>query len=294
MGIVMSYGAAVRGRPEFVRRGPFGASSPVLLHDEPPATPPDLTQPRLQPSLLAALVAADTPSQRQRTVKTLLQSLGFEWLGYGRFIRAGERVTPLSFCTTYADPRWVQHYFNESFHLVDPRLQLAPESSLPCVWTIEQLEAHEAPASLRALQQRFFTELRDTGIRSGVMLALPGLPGHERHVISLLSCRPGSEWITDTVLGQVLTLALCLHEFYSRYTQPPQAESGRGTSALTPLQCEILARVARGMPDKLIASQLDLSLHNVDYHMRQLRKRFGVRNRVQLMQAALGPMPHVA
>jgi len=293
MGIVMSYGAAVRGRSEYAQRGPLGASS-VLLHEEPPVAAPDLTQPRLQPSLLAALVAAETPSLRQRTVKTLLQTLGFDWLGYGRFIQAGDRVTPLSFCTTYADPKWVQHYFNESYHLVDPRLQLAPESSLPCVWTIEQLEAYEAPASLQALQQRFFSELRATGTRSGVMLGVPGLPGHERHFISLLSSTPGSHWITDAVLGQVLTLALCLHEFYSRYTQPPQAEGGRGASALTPLQCEILARVARGMPDKLIASQLDLSLHNVDYHMRQLRKRFGARNRVQLMQAALGPMPHVA
>jgi DNA-binding CsgD family transcriptional regulator len=41
------------------------------------------------------------------------------------------------------------------------------------------------------------------------------------------------------------------------------------------------------MPDKLIASQLNLTLHNVDYHLRRLRKRFGVHNRVQLTQAAM-------
>jgi DNA-binding CsgD family transcriptional regulator len=45
--------------------------------------------------------------------------------------------------------------------------------------------------------------------------------------------------------------------------------------------------VARGMGDKEISAALQMSQHNVDYHLRQLRKRFGVRNRMQLVQAAL-------
>jgi DNA-binding CsgD family transcriptional regulator len=41
------------------------------------------------------------------------------------------------------------------------------------------------------------------------------------------------------------------------------------------------------MRDKEIASQLDIPVHNVDYHLRRLRGVFGVRNRVQLIEAAL-------
>ncbi|MDR7267942.1 DNA-binding CsgD family transcriptional regulator [Pelomonas saccharophila] len=293
--MLTSLGAAFR-REDYLQPPGANGGAPVLLHEEPPGLEGHLPQPRLQPALLVALMAAETPELRQRTVKALLQSLGFEWLGYGCFSQAGERPVPRSFCTTYADPAWTERYFAESYHLVDPRLPRVPESGLPTLWTLEELEAEAGtPSYLQGLRQRFFDDLRATGARSGVMMGLPSLPGRDRHIVSLISKRPCCDWMSDAVLGQVLTLALCLHEFYSRYTLAPQADGPRhATGTLTPLQSEILARLARGLPDKLIAAQLDLSLHNVDYHMRQLRKRFGVRNRLQLMQAALGPAPHVA
>lgn len=295
MGMLTSLGAAFR-RDDYAVPPGAGGAAPVLLHDEPPGVERDLTQPRLQPALLVELMAAETPALRQRSVKAMLQSLGFEWLGYGCFSQARDRPVPRSFCTTYADPAWTEHYFTQSYHLVDPRLQRVPESGLPAMWTLEELEAEaETPSYLQGLRQRFFDDLRATGAGSGVMMGLPSMPGRDRHIVSLISKRSGRDWMTDAVLGQVLTLALCLHEFYSRYTLAPQADGLSGAAgALTPLQSEILAGLARGLPDKLIAAQLDLSLHNVDYHMRQLRKRFGVRNRLQLMQAALGPTPHVA
>jgi DNA-binding CsgD family transcriptional regulator len=294
MGMLTSLGTAFRREDYLLPPGVDGAA-PVLLHDEPARVEQHhLDQPRLQPALLVELMTAETPALRQRLVKTLLQSLGFEWLGYGCFSQARDRPVPRSFCTTYADPAWTERYFAASYHQVDPRLQRVPESGLPALWTLDELEADaETPSYLLGLRQRFFDDLRATGAGSGVMMGLPGLPGRDRHIVSLISKRAGRDWMTDAVLGQVLTLALCLHEFYSRCTLAPQA-GGQAAGTLTPLQCEILARLARGLPDKLIAAQLDLSLHNVDYHMRQLRKRFGVRNRLQLMQAALGPTPQVA
>lgn len=293
MGVVMSRGAALCAGGELLALD-ASRGVPVLLHDEPPVVEPDPTRSRLQPALLARLLTADTPALRQSAVKTLLKLLGFEWLGYGRFSRSGDRPVPLSFCTTYAHPGWAARYFAESYHRVDPRLRCIPESGLPVLWTLDELEgeAQGLASHLQGLRARFFDELRATGTRSGVMMALPGLPGRDRHVVSLLSRRPGNDWMSDAVLGQVLTLALCLHEFYSRYAPAPPSEGRGGAAALTPLQCEILAGLARGLPDKLIAAQLDLSLHNVDYHMRQLRKRFGVRNRLQLAQAAQGLAPH--
>ena len=297
METMTSWGAALCRADYPVPMAASGAA-PVLLHDEPPDLERSLAQPRPLPALLVELMAAETPALRQRTVKALLQSLGFEWLGYGCFSQASDKPVPRSFCTTYADPAWVERYFAEAYHRVDPRLKRVPESSLPAMWTMNELEAEgggDTPSYLQGLRQRFFNDLRATGAGSGVMMALPGLPGRDRHIVSLISKRAGREWMTDAVLGQVLTLALCLHEFYSRYTLAPQADTSRSAAGgLTPLQCDILARLARGLPDKLIAAQLDLSLHNVDYHMRQLRKRFGVRNRLQLMQAALGPAPHAA
>jgi DNA-binding CsgD family transcriptional regulator len=48
------------------------------------------------------------------------------------------------------------------------------------------------------------------------------------------------------------------------------------------VQQEILRAVERGLSDKEIAARLGISTYAVDYHMRQLRRQFGARNRVQL------------
>ncbi len=52
------------------------------------------------------------------------------------------------------------------------------------------------------------------------------------------------------------------------------------------MQRDILACLAQGLSDKEIARRMDMSIFNVDYHMRRLRSHFGVRNRVQLAAAA--------
>ncbi|MED5622314.1 LuxR family transcriptional regulator [Ideonella sp. BN130291] len=260
----------------------------VLLHGEPIVLPgADSAGAGNRPSLLSRLLAAPSAEERQHEMRAALHGLGFDWLGYGRLVRIGPRVVPVSFCLTYAEATWARQYFGERYHSVDPRLQDALESSLPTVWTLEELAQRDAPEAEWPLLRRFLDGLRRSGARSGVMLALPGTPVHQRHFISLLSRTAGSAWIDDALLGRVLTLALCLHEFYTRYAVAPQAGPAAPQGELTALQCEILARVARGMPDKLIASQLNLTLHNVDYHLRRLRKRFGVHNRVQLTQAAM-------
>jgi len=280
MGIVMRYDTSLREQ----RAVANGAH--VLLHEEPVFASPARTGLPTQPSLLLALIAADCPAERQKTVTTLLHALGFEWLGYGRFARRGETGSPVSFCTTYASTPWAERYFGSRHDEVDPRLQRAMQSCLPVVWTLDQL-VMQAAESHDGRLHRFVAELGDTGMRSGVILALPGVTHADRHVVSLLSRTPGSGWMGDGLLGQVLTLALCLHEFYTRYASLPQPEgaSAAPTSGLTAMQREILACVSQGLGDKAIAGKLGIGLHNVDYHLRQLRKRFGVRNRVQLMQA---------
>jgi len=57
-------------------------------------------------------------------------------------------------------------------------------------------------------------------------------------------------------------------------------------SGLSPVQRDILQCLAGGLSNKEIARRLFLSSYNVDYHLKCLRKRFSVHNRVQLISAA--------
>jgi DNA-binding CsgD family transcriptional regulator len=103
-------------------------------------------------------------------------------------------------------------------------------------------------------------------------------------VISLLSRTSGSHWITDSVIGQGLILGLSVHEYVSRHTRIVGA-AGTGRIEISATQQDILQHLLQGRSDKEIANRLDLSSHTVDYHMRQLRRRFAARNRVQLVNA---------
>ncbi len=59
-------------------------------------------------------------------------------------------------------------------------------------------------------------------------------------------------------------------------------DRARAAERLTPFERELLVGIAEGASDKEIGRRLDTSAHNVDYHLRKLRKRFGVANRIQL------------
>ena len=66
----------------------------------------------------------------------------------------------------------------------------------------------------------------------------------------------------------------------------PEPAPAPAPPALSRTQQEVLRCLLRGMADKEISAQLQLSPHTVDYHLRQLRKRFNARNRVQLLLAS--------
>ena len=260
------------------------AGPPVLLHDEaPPATRrPDW--PAALPAALADLLGAANSEERRRAVEDRLHAIGCDWLAYGCLVPVQGRVRPVSMCTAHADPQWVRHYCDEAYYEVDPRLQEANRSSLPCTWTIADLDARAQAAPERAPVRRFVADLAATGMRGGAFLVLPGEAEGRRHFVSLLARRPERRFMDGELLGEVLTLGLCLHEYYTRYAGLPDPADAAAT--LSPVQREILGHVARGESDKRIAHFLRISSHAVDYHMRQLRNRFAVHNRVQLAQAS--------
>ena len=80
--------------------------------------------------------------------------------------------------------------------------------------------------------------------------------------------------------------AVGVHECLVQRT-PVSALRPAAKADMPAAQQHILNHLIQGRSDKEIAYHLKLSEHTVDYHMRQLRKRFAARNRVQLVNAAI-------
>jgi DNA-binding CsgD family transcriptional regulator len=239
------------------------------------------------PSIVGDLLEAPGIQARAELVRGMLHTLDFDWLGYGAVAYMRGRWWPLSFFTAYANPEWTKRYFAQNYCGVDLRQQGVPASSLPLAWDVAQLEAlaAEAPEDPSGLRQRFLADLHASDIRSGLLFRLASPTHVNQHtVISLLSRKSGSHWITDSVIGQGLILGLSVHEYVSRHTRIVGA-AGTGRIEISATQQDILQHLLQGRSDKEIANRLDLSSHTVDYHMRQLRRRFAARNRVQLVNA---------
>jgi DNA-binding CsgD family transcriptional regulator len=234
------------------------------------AGPPQGAGPR---GMLQQLLEAEDDTAHHETVLSLVQANGFDAMCYGRLqpVQGGT----WSWC---ADTRYgVDDAFDDlvfaPVHDVerDPRLAPALRSCLPVFWSADDFQ-------LGVPLGRF---------ASGATLALAGPAAGERSVVLLLSQRAHSgRDIDDASFGRVLVLGLGVHDRHTRHRAEPVAADRRpaAASGLSARQRDVLRCLAVGLADKQIADRLDMSLHTVDYHMRQLRKRFGARNRLQLTQ----------
>ena len=244
------------------------------------------------PGIVGDLLGARDAEARRELMQDLLDALGFDWLGYGTVSYLRGRWWPLSFFTAHANPEWTQRYFSHRLYEMDLRQPGVPASSLPLVWDLEQIEsAPLSPASTAAedpagRRRRFVDDLRLSGIHSGLMFRLASPTQVNLYtVISLQSSAHGRDWITDDVVGHALTLGLSLHDYLSRHSRLPSEAGAAARIEISSTQQSILQQLRQGRSDKEIANRLALSAHTVDYHMRQLRRRFAARNRVQLVNA---------
>jgi DNA-binding NarL/FixJ family response regulator len=98
-------------------------------------------------------------------------------------------------------------------------------------------------------------------------------------IVGLLKQAGAFAYIHKSQAAQDLrtTLALVLRgsRFFPPHDQPPMS--------LTPRQLEILSLLAKGTPDKVIASSLRVSVHTVTKHMKHLRAQFSAENRTALL-----------
>jgi DNA-binding CsgD family transcriptional regulator len=272
---------------------------PLFYSDDRRTSPDAGRREQRATAVLAQLLDAPDHAARQAFMKRELRAIGFEWLGYGTVEDRRGSLRALSCLTSYANEAWTRRYFVQRYHQVDTRAHDAPGSGLPLVWDLEALAQSQCRQPMRgegdrdiaARRRMLLEELEANGIRSGIFfrLATPGQM-HEHTFISLESGTPGRRWIRDDVVGRALMLGLCVHEHVSRHVQ----KSAVAAAAMAPMsatQQSILEALLLGRSDKVIAYALGLSSHAVDYHLRQLRRRFGVRNRVQLVSAAADWQP---
>ena len=228
------------------------------------------------------LAEAHSAHERKQLLRIALRTIGFDWFCYCRLTRLGEMVNRARYFDLCSPPGWAQRYVDQRYFDVDPRMAFACRHDWPLVWDHESLAANRAiTAESNERMQRFLQDARGYGTRSGIAFGLVDPGSLEHSVMIFSSVNATSEWINDRVVGQAYALGLGVHAFLAE-----QMASMAQTPMLSDLQRRILNFTASGLSDREIAEQLNMSRSNVDYHMRQIRKKYGVLNRVQLAYLA--------
>ncbi|WP_183085108.1 helix-turn-helix transcriptional regulator [Trinickia fusca] len=227
------------------------------------------------------LAAAHSAHERKQLLRIALRTIGFDWFCYCRLTRLGEMVNRARYFDLCSPPGWAQRYVDQRYFDIDPRMAFACRHDWPLVWDHTSLAAEGQAFDASERMRLFLDDMNASGTRSGIAIGLVDPASLEHSVMIFSSVNATSEWINDRVIGQAYALGLGVHSFLvgrmSTSTQTP---------SLSDLQRRILNFTASGLSDREIAAQLNMSRSNVDYHMRQIRKKYGVLNRVQLAYLA--------
>lgn len=241
-------------------------------------------QPFIHSRLLEELLAARTPHGRERIVRSVLGMMGFDALGYATFDLAGGRKRWVNLFETYVSRAWVARYLGQGYDTLDPRLDTACRSAAPYVWDLESLAAIKPLPSNEQKYRAFLLDLDAHGLRSGLIFGFGTAAGANRVVVSMSSNSRHRERIGGPILVQGLMLGLALHEFLRCSGRPAGSEQPRAT--MSPVEIEILGALAAGLSDKEIAQRLLTTRHNIDYHLRSIRRKLGAANRPHLAYMA--------
>jgi len=212
--------------------------------------------------------ALTSASEVYQELQRQTQALEFDY--YALCVRHPVPFTrpKISVHATYPQ-RWMAHYQSENYFAIDPVLK--PENFIQghLPWTDE----------LFADAQALWNGARDHGLRKGITQCLM-LPNHALGFLSvsrtsILEGGIGSEEI-ELRLQMLLQMALTtLLRFEDEMVMPPEMKFSKR-------EREILKWTAEGKTSAEIAIILSISENTVNFHQKNMQKKFNAPNKTQI------------
>jgi LuxR family transcriptional regulator, quorum-sensing system regulator LasR len=202
-------------------------------------------------------------------VTGLTDTWGFDRVCVALLPRPGMRLEDAYLRTTYS-PAWQQLYMEQGFAHIDPIVAHCLTRSTPLIWAPELF----ATRAQRALYDGACLH----GLRSGVSLPIHG-PQQEAGLLSVANnAKPNDAFWShiDTVLPNLVMLRDLIadtgrqHAHNHMQSRVPQ---------LTPRERECLNWTARGKSTWEISHILSCSEAAVNFHVKNIRAKFGVNSR---------------
>jgi LuxR family quorum-sensing transcriptional regulator LasR len=194
---------------------------------------------------------------------------GFDRVLVAILPRPGLRLEDAFVRSTYA-PTWRQFYDAHGFAHIDPTVTHCTMKSSPLIWSPDLFTTSS--------QQSMYEEARAHGLRAGVTLPIHG-PRQEAGMLCLVNdSNPSDEFWRH--IDVVLPNLVLLRDLVIDTSQPHlNAHTQALLPKLTPRERECLKWTARGKSTWEISHILNCSEAVVNFHLKNIRAKFGVNSR---------------
>jgi LuxR family quorum-sensing transcriptional regulator LasR len=207
-----------------------------------------------------------------------VQELGFDKVMFAVIPQPKVSTTEVYLRSNYPS-RWRDQYERENLRAADPTVEYCFKASAPFVWM---------PQSFKTAEQRALYEEASThGLKAGVTLPIHGAGGE----IGMLTCvrdqAPEADFMQDLghQLGQLTLLRDIAFDAMRQYMYAPPAPSE--APALTARELDCLQWMAAGKTAWEIGRILSISEAGVNFHIGNLRTKFGVSRRNDIVIKAI-------
>jgi LuxR family quorum-sensing transcriptional regulator LasR len=209
-----------------------------------------------------------------------VQDLGFDRMLFAVIPQPQISVTDMYLQTTYP-PAWRAHYDQNDLRGADPTVEYCYKGNAPFVWI---------PSAFKGTaQQSLYEEAAGFGLRSGVTLPIRGANGELGMFTCVSDQAPGANFLKELShnLGSLSLLRDVAYDSMSKYIRPAVTEE---QPSLTARELECLQWMAAGKTAWEIGRILSISEAGVNFHFSNLRTKFGVsrRNDVVIKAIRLG------
>ena len=217
-------------------------------------------------------------------VRTITEGFGFDSFVYGLSTSpVPDREAQLYVYTTLP-LEWIVRYDEKAYIEIDPRVQLAYNSTMPAMWDQSTERGKDRSTD------DFLDDAGRFGICSGLAFTLHDVCHHgmmigfnsRREVIDL-DCRQ----LIQRNLGDMLLFGHYFHEMFMRAVVGRGLPSRIKGAPLSARERQVLKMVACGITTDDIATKLAISSRTVQFHLDSLRGKLNAANRQEAVALAV-------
>ena len=248
-------------------------------------------------ALISEIEICDSVEELRSTLHEAVQDMGFSAFGFVDAGRVGRGEAPFYIGT--GGPKWEREYVANGFANVDPCLKIARRTNTPFTWSsveLPQPEGRRTPGALKTMHAAW-----DHGFKDGLVI-----PFHFRDADGLFHSASSVFFWKDPIDRFNFLLRERKHDLHllmlywiqramdlvtrdERQAKSPfKPAQVREAVHLTDRERDVMQLVAKGLPNKLIADQLTISVRTVEVHRARVFDKMEVKSAVELANLLRG------